>query len=109
VSTWSDRHRGPLGRRMPFMLYSTPPLALFLILLGFSPSIAIWMQRISPALFGGIAVTSLTIGLIAVTNTLYQFFDTFPQSVYYYLWTDVIPPQLMGTFACLFRVCSTLG
>ena len=27
ISTWSDRHRGRLGRRMPFMLYATPPLA----------------------------------------------------------------------------------
>ena len=109
ISTWSDRHRGPLGRRMPFMLYSTPFIALSLILLGFSPSLTRGLQHTAPRLFGGIAITSLTIGVIAMTNTLYQFFDTFPQSVYYYLWTDVIPPQLMGTFACMFRVCSTLG
>ena len=36
ISTWSDRHRSRLGRRIPFMLYSMPPLALFLTLLGFS-------------------------------------------------------------------------
>src|SRR5580704_6344957 len=30
VSTWSDRHRSRLGRRMPFMLYPTPLLAFFL-------------------------------------------------------------------------------
>src|SRR5438270_10361447 len=28
ISTWSDRHRGKLGRRIPFMLYATPPLAI---------------------------------------------------------------------------------
>src|SRR3954470_1374662 len=37
VSTWSDRHRGPLGRRMPFMLHTALPIAIFLSLMGFSP------------------------------------------------------------------------
>src|SRR4051794_926987 len=109
VSTWSDRYRSRLGRRIPFMLYTTPPLALFLILLGFSPSIANWLKSISPHLLGAITTANLTLALITVTLVGYKFFDTFPQSVYYYLYTDVIPPQFMGTFICLFRVCSTLG
>lgn len=109
VSTWSDRHRGPLGRRMPFMLYSTPFIALFLIGLGFSPTMAQWMHAAMPHTFGVFSVASLSIALITIFNTCYCFFDTFPQSVYYYLWTDVIPEKLMGTFACLFRVCSTMG
>src|SRR4051812_1418214 len=109
ISTASDRHRGPLGRRMPFMLYATPPLALCLIALSFSPQIATWLQHTAPHLFGQIAISSLVIGVIAVTMIGYKFFDLFPQSVYYYLFPDVIPQQLMGTFACLFRVVSTLG
>jgi MFS family permease len=109
VSTWSDRRRGRLGRRMPFMLYSTPFIALFLAMLGFSPAIAQSLHDRAPHLLGIFSVSSLAIALIATANTLYQFFDTFPQSVYYYLWTDVIPEKLMGTFACLFRVCSTAG
>src|SRR5438552_15537624 len=82
ISTWSDRHRGRLGRRMPFMLFSTPFIALFLILLGFSPQLAGWLQHVAPRVFGGIAIASLTIGVIAVTNTLYKLFDLFPQTVY---------------------------
>src|SRR5581483_3488977 len=50
VSTWSDRHRGRLGRRIPFMLYATPPLAIFLAALGFSPALANWLKSISPHL-----------------------------------------------------------
>lgn len=107
VSTWSDRHRGPLGRRMPFMLWTTPFIAAFLILLGFSPQVAGWLKLIAPGLLGGVATGSLVIGVIAFTLTAYKFFDTFPQSVYYYLFTDVIPQPLMGTFACLFRVFAT--
>src|ERR1041384_5363325 len=37
VSTMSDRHRGRLGRRMPFMLWTAPLIALSLVLTGFSP------------------------------------------------------------------------
>lgn len=109
ISTWSDRHRGPLGRRMPFILWSTPPLAICLALLGFSPQLAGWMKIHAPGLFSGISASSLIIATIAVTMTAYKFFDNFPQSVYYYLWPDVIPAQLMGTFACNFRVVATLG
>lgn len=109
ISTWSDRHRGRLGRRMPFMLYATPPLAAFLIAVGFSPEIAGWLQHTFPALFGGIAIGSLVVGVIATTVIGWKFFDLFPQSVYYYLFADVIPQKLMGTFVALFRVCGTLG
>lgn len=109
ISTWSDRHRGPLGRRIPFMLYSTPPLAICLIAIGFSPHIAHWLQHVFPHYFGGFAITSLVVGVIATTMIAYRFFDLFPQSVYYYLFADVIPPKLMGTFVSLFRVCGTIG
>jgi len=109
ISTWSDRHRGRLGRRMPFMLYATPPLAACLIALGFSPQIAQWLQHAFPILFGTIQISSLVLAIICVTTLGYQFFDLFPQSVYYYLFTDVIPQRLMGTFTALFRVCATGG
>src|SRR4051812_43891299 len=109
ISTWSDRHRGPLGRRMPFMLYATPPLAICLIAMGYSPQLAGWLQHTMPGVFGGIAISSLVISVIAVTMVGYRFFDLFPQSVYWYLFADVIPQKVMGTFVSLFRVCSTAG
>jgi len=109
VSTWSDRHRGHLGRRMPFLLWSTPPLALCLVALGFSPRLAAWLTEVAPAALAGISVASLTIGTMAVTLTAYKFFDIVPQSVYYYLWPDIIPARLMGTFTCWFKVVGTLG
>ena len=109
VSTWSDRHRGPRGRRMPFLLWATPPLALCLVALGFSPQLAAWLKEAAPGLLAGINLGALTIGTMAVALTAYKFFDIFPQSVYYYLWPDVIPARLMGTFTALFRVVGTLG
>jgi Na+/melibiose symporter-like transporter len=109
VSTWSDRHRSRFGRRIPFLLWSTPPLAVCLILLGFSPQLAGWLKAHAPGALAGISVASLTIGTLAVTLTAYKFFDIVPQSVYYYLWPDVIPARLMGTFTCWFKVVGTLG
>lgn len=109
VSTWSDRHRGRLGRRMPFLLWSTPPLALCLVALGFSPQLAAWLKQAAPGVLAGVSIGALTIGTMAMALTAYKFFDIFPQSVYYYLWPDVIPARLMGTFTSLFRVVGTLG
>jgi maltose/moltooligosaccharide transporter len=109
VSTWSDRHRGKLGRRIPFMLYSAPFIAIFLAVLGFSPQIAHGLQAAFPKLFAGMELATLTVGVITVAMVGQAFFDTFPQTAYFYMWADVIPPKLMGTFACLFRVASTGG
>lgn len=124
ISTWSDRHRSRLGRRMPFMLYPTPFLAFFLILVGFSSNIAgyihaTWpraaavmahgLAAIVPSLRSAPPLAQLAIGVIAVTLVLFKFFDLFPQCVYYYLFADVIPQRVMGTFVCLFRLCATLG
>ena len=124
ISTTSDRYRSPLGRRMPFMLYTAPPIALFLIGIGFSHSIGLWSAAHVPGLASAVATVAgrllpgchglpesarLTIAMIAVLMVLFRFFDLFPQCVYYYLFADVIPQPVMGTFVCLFRVTSTLG
>ncbi len=124
ISTTSDRHRGPLGRRMPFMLWTAPPIALFLTAFGFAreigefvhghvPWVAAGLGHVAGALLPGVSglpqEARLTIAMLALLMVLFRFFDLFPQCVYYYLFADVIPQRVMGTFVCLFRVTSTLG
>ncbi len=109
ISTWSDRHRGPMGRRMPFMFWSAPPIAICLAAMGFSPQLATWMQRHVPGLMAGLSVSAMTITLFSIFYIGYRFGDLFPQSVYYYLWTDAIPHEVMGTFVSLFRIVATAG
>jgi len=124
ISTWSDRYRSRLGRRIPFMLYPTPFLAACLILVGFSTNIAGYLQAVHPGVGRAIAsaaawalpdvstlagTAQLTIALMAVLLVLYKFFDLFPQCVYYYLFADIIPQETMGTFVSLFRVMGTAG
>lgn len=104
VSTWSDRHRGPLGRRRPFLLWTAPLLALVLILLGFSVNIARYVQELAPGLLGQYTVPAIAIVVTATLFVAFKFLDMFPQSVYYYLWPDVIPNQFLGMFGALFRV-----
>ncbi len=99
----SDRHRGPWGRRIPYLIWPTPIIAVCLILVGLAPDLGNWFHHrflgagtVSPAF-----VVLLTIGLFTV---LFQFFNMFVASVYYWLFNDVIPAQLMGRFYALFRL-----
>jgi MFS family permease len=41
VGTWSDQLKSPIGGRLPFLLASTPPLAISLALIGFAHSLII--------------------------------------------------------------------
>jgi maltose/moltooligosaccharide transporter len=124
IGTASDRHRGRLGRRMPFLLWSTPPLAICLGLVGFSRQIAEFFRSSAPGLADALSSVAawtlpgaaglapqvhLFLAVLTVTLVAYKLFDLFPQSIYYYLWADVVPAKLMGTFACLFRVVAALG
>ena len=99
VSYWSDRHRGPRGRRIPFILYTIPFLCLFLLLVGLTPLIASDLVRRGwvtseqmPAL--------LMLGLFTMG---FQFFNMFVSSIYYYLFNDVVPRELLGRFLSAFR------
>ncbi len=104
VSTWSDRARTPMGRRRPFLLFTAPLLAIVLVLLGFSTNLGRWLQTAFPALLGGYTVPAVALGLTIGLFIAFKLLDLFPQSVYYYLWPDVIPPQFLGTFGAMFRV-----
>jgi maltose/moltooligosaccharide transporter len=124
ISTASDRHRGPRGRRVPFLLWSTPPLVICLIGVAFSPQIASGLSRVAPSLadlFARVAATvlpgvsslppttHLVLAVLTTTLTLYRVFELFPGTVYYCLWPDVIPHKRIGMFACCFRIVAALG
>ncbi len=124
ISTASDRHRSGLGRRMPFLLCTAPFVALFLVSFAFAGEIGHGLHRHAPAVANVVANVAghllpgsrglaaearVTIATIALLMVLFRFFDLFPQCVYYYLFADVIPQRVMGTFICLFGVTSTVG
>jgi maltose/moltooligosaccharide transporter len=109
ISTISDRHRGPRGRRIPFLLWPTPLITLFLILIGFSPDIGGWLAATGVVKAMGWASTGVILVLVCVFVVAYQFFNLFVGSVYYYLFADVVPTPVMGRFLGLLRIVSQLA
>jgi hypothetical protein len=107
VSYKSDRYRSPMGRRIPFLLYPTPLLCLFLVLLGFSDSLGGSLHRILVMRFTHVSPTFVTLCLMAVLIAGFQFFNMFVASVYYYLFNDVVPQEFLSRFMSLFSVVGT--
>lgn len=103
LSFKSDRHRGPRGRRIPFILWTTPFLCFFAAAIGFSDDIVAFAKAHVSA--GGpvspFTVALLLIGLLVVG---FSFFNEFVNTVYWYLFADVVPEHFMGRFMGLFRL-----
>ena len=106
VSFKSDRYRSRWGRRIPFISATMPFLCVSLVLLGWSDDICVLLQKNSTYL-REFAPTTLTIGLIAVFMIMFQFFNMFVGSVFWYLFNDVVPPQFFGRFVGMFRIVGT--
>jgi MFS family permease len=105
VSYWSDRYRSPLGRRIPFILYTIPFLCLFLVLIGAAPYLAAWLNRMG--WLTDVRVT--TLAFMGVFIIGFQFFNMFVGSVYYYLFNDVVPHEFLGRFLSIFRVVGVVA
>jgi maltose/moltooligosaccharide transporter len=107
VSFWSDRHRGPRGRRIPFLLWPTPFIALFIILTAYSGSVGAWLHAVVAA-HTSLAVSKASMVILACGFCMvgFQFFNMFVGSVYYYLWADVVPEAFMARFMSLLRYVS---
>lgn len=108
VSFKSDRYRSRWGRRLPFIIWTLPFLCISLFMLGWSDEIRIFLQRYSPML-NEYAPATVTIGLIAFFMMIFQFFNMFVSSVFWYLFNDVVPAQFIGRFVGLLRIVSVLA
>jgi len=110
ISTISDRYRGRLGRRIPFLLFATPFVAGFLILLGLSRHIGGFLHAAAgTGASSWLTRETMVIGLIGVLIISFRFFELFINTIYWYLFNDVVPKPLMGRFLGLFRVVGALA
>ncbi len=103
ISFKSDRYRSRWGRRIPFIIWTMPFLCITLALIGWSDDISgflrgnsFFLQQYAPA--------TVTVVLIAVFIAMFQFFNMFVGSVFYYLFNDVVPPQFLARFTGAFRI-----
>lgn len=108
VSFKSDRYRSKWGRRIPFIACTMPFLCISLALLGWSSEIQVFVQQYIPIL-NGYAPSTVTIGLIGVFLTMFQFYNMFVSSVFFSLFNDVVPAQFIGRFIGLLRVASMIA
>ncbi len=110
VATQSDRHRGRLGRRRPFLLWCTPPVVLSLVLLGAAKPAGLGLHRLLAAVgFERFTVAGCSIAWISVFVVVFLLFNAYIVQVFACLIADVIPPEVMGKFAGLYRAVGALG
>ncbi|MEI8245714.1 MAG: MFS transporter [Lentisphaerota bacterium] len=108
VSFKSDRFRSKWGRRIPFILCTLPFLSISLALLGWSDDLTVFLQKHSEFLQNSAPFT-ITIILIAVFMIMFEFFNMFVSSVFWYLFNDVVPAQFLGRFVGMFRIVGALS
>jgi hypothetical protein len=111
VTPWlsfkSDRFRSRWGRRLPFILYTMPFLTISLIAIGFSSEIGAWVHG---HLFSGSSIrqAQVVIVLLAVFAASFDLFNMFVNTVYWYLFNDIVPEEWMGRFMGWFRLVGVL-
>ena len=105
VSTASDRTRTRWGRRRPYLLFASPFVALFLILVGWADAIGTFLYRLTCGEGGSPALTIIVI--LAIFAVGFQVFNLFVSSVFYYIFADVVPKPFVGRFMAFFRVVGT--
>jgi len=104
ISVKSDRHRGRFGRRIPFLLITTPLAAAGMIGLGFTPIIARWVHSHFPN------ESEMLVSLICfgVFWAAFEVATIAGQAVFGGLVNDVVPTPLLGRFYGLFRAVSLI-
>ncbi len=105
ISFKSDRYRSKLGRRIPFLLFTTPFVALGVIGIGVSPVLGRWLHELIPAL--SLHAACLTVFAIAWISL--DFGTTLSGALAGALYNDVVPAELIGRFYALFRAISLVA
>lgn len=101
VSYLSDRHRGPWGRRIPFLLAPTPVVVLSLLGVAFSPNLGRWLHH----LLGGHSpgLQSSTLLCLGFFWTSFELAAIIVNSLFGALINDVVPEVVLGRFYSAFR------
>jgi len=107
ISMASDRHRGRFGRRIPFLMWSTPFVGLFLVLLGnydLLTNLLIGHSKTISLLGFDLGRTGLSLLIFGVILVAYDCSTVFVSTVYYFLFNDVVPEKLMARFLAIYRM-----
>jgi len=106
ISFKSDRYRSKWGRRIPFILWTMPFLCGSLAMIGLSDDLCGVLQR-HAAFLQQFTPATTTIVLIAIFLIMFQFFNMFVGSVFWYLFNDVVPAQFLARFVGMLKIVGT--
>lgn len=104
VSFKSDRYRSKRwGRRVPFILFTLPPLCLSWVILALYKVEAEVLSKIFAPVMQ-LPVVTWAVVVLAFGVLCFKFFYMFVGSVIYYVYNDVIPPQFLTRFMGVLQV-----
>ena len=103
ISVVSDMRRGKWGRRIPYIIMSLPPLVLSLILFAFNRQFGAVLSRIVQP-WWNVTPLTMTVLVLGVTMFIFQFFNMWVNSVIWYLFNDIIPPEYFSRVMAVFRI-----
>lgn len=109
ISFSSDRSRSRWGRRIPFLAVATPFVCLALVLLAFAPEIGGWLHGLDIWPLARLSAMTTILLTIAVCMVLFQVFNMFIGTVFWYLFNDVVPQAFMARFLGLTRLVGSLA
>ena len=103
----SDRHRGRWGRRIPYLVITTPIAALSMVGLALSPDLG----QLCHNLLGGHSpgVNNLVISFLAFFWVVFEVGTITANGIFIALINDVVPHQYLGRFFGLFRAFSLIA
>ncbi len=107
VAYKSDRHRGRWGRRIPFILLSTPVALVGIVGLAFSPVLGGALAKALGVHSWG--PNTCTLLFLALFWMLFEFGTVTANSVFGALINDVVPVPVLGRFYGLFRALSLIA
>ncbi len=90
-------------------MVATPFVTVFLVLIGFSRDLGKVVHGLVAGFFPSLGPASVTIFLIGVLVVGFRFFELFINTVFWYLFNDVVPPAFLGRFIAYFRVAGSLA
>lgn len=104
ISVKSDRHRGCWGRRIPFLLVTTPLAALGMIGLAVTPMLAKWVHGMMPDR----SEMLVSVVCFGVFWAAFEVATIAGGAVFGGLINDIVPKELLGRFYGLFRAVSLI-
>lgn len=104
ISYKSDRHRGRFGRRIPFLVFTTPFVVVGVIGIGF----ASYFGRQVHILLGSdiVSINTASLLIFSVFWIILDFGTTLTNALFTALVNDVVPRCVLGRFFAFFRAIS---